>query len=350
MRKTTTILFSFVMVLLFTISPKVFAQTIFADDFESGSPDTSWGVFYANEDELQAIPMANAPEPLPSGGSYVGYLIDADTSYTGIALALAGNTSDANYSIEADVYCYVNHPDGSAYTGVAVYSDSTIGTYIKMTADFDPVPYPRIRLFNNHFDYGTFTYTFDYSFVADSIPGGIPAQNSWHKMKLEVKTLNPDSTAFWCYFDDQLLGGCPVIDTSVDRMSSGKFGVYVFQNGFPLAGYYDNIVVTSQATAIDNNRSTAPEQFSLYQNYPNPFNPETQIGYRLAAGGFITLKIYDLLGREIKTLVNKEQPMGSYSVSWNGTDAFGNQAPSGIYLYTLKTGKSVLSKKMVLLK
>ena len=354
MKKINTILSAAILMFSFMISSTVFAQSFFTDDFESGTASTDWGVFYTDEDELTAVPMANAPVPLATGGNYVGWLQDVDTSYTGIALALAGTTDMMNYSIEADVYCYVNHPDGSAYTGLAVYCDSMYtgseDTYIKMTADFDPVPYPRIRLFNNHFDFGTFTYTFDYSFVADSIPGGIPAQNGWHKMKVEVKTLNADSTAFWCYFDDQLLGGCPVIDTSVDRTSSGKFGVYIFQNGFPLPGYYDNVAVNSLITGVDDNSSGISDGFYLEQNYPNPFNPETQIAYQLASTGFTTLGIYDLLGREIRILVNEDQPTGNHSVNWNGTDAYGNKVPSGIYFYKLKSGIFNETKKMILMK
>jgi hypothetical protein len=291
--------------------------------------------------------MANAPEPLANGGNYIGYLEDVDTSYTGIALALAGTTDMMNYSIEADVYCYVNHPDGSAYTGIAVYSDSSVGTYIKMTADFDGDQ--RIRLFNNRFS--GYTYSFDYSFIADSIPGGIPTQNGWHHMKLDVKTINADSTAFWCYFDGQELLGCPVYDTSEDRIGSGKFGVYVFQNGYPLAGYYDNIFVNSLVSSVEDNSSgTIPTIMILEQNYPNPFNPETQISYQLATSGYISLNIYDLLGREIKTLVSEDQASGNYSVSWNGRDESGNIVPSGIYLYSLKAGNFIQSKKMIMMK
>jgi FlgD Ig-like domain len=326
------------------------AQQIFSDDFESGAASPEWGVYYAGEDELAAVPMASVPLPLANGGDYVGWLEDVDTSYTGVALALAGSTEAANYSIEGDVYCYVNHPDGSAYTGLAVYSDSSIGTYIKMAADFDPVPYPRIRLFNNHLDPITFTYTFNHSFVASDIPGGIPTQNGWHKMKVEVKTINADTTAFWCYFDDQLLAGCPVYDTGDDRISSGQFGVYAFQNGFPLPGYFDNISVNPLVTSVEEDDTDLADGYYLEQNYPNPFNPETKIAYQLASSGFASIIIYDLLGREIKTLVSKEHPAGSYTVTWNGADELGNSVPSGVYLYSLKTGNFIESKKMILMK
>lgn len=351
MKKIFTVLCAAFLVLSFTISTTVFAQSIFTEDFESGSASTEWQAFFAGEDMLAAVPMANAPEVLSTGGNYVGWLQDVDTSYTGIALAIAGGSDMMDYSIEADVYCYVNHPDGSAYTGLVIYADSSIGTYIKMAADFDAVPYPRIRLFNNRFNFSTFTYSFDYSFSADSIPGGIPASNGWHKMKVEVKTLNADSTAFWCYFDGQLLGTGPAIDDGEDMMSSGKYGVYVFQNGFPLPGYFDNIVVNPLVTSVeDNANAVLPDGFYLEQNFPNPFNPETQIAYQISSGNYVTLSIYDLLGRKINTLVSKEQSAGSYTVSWNGTDELGNNVPTGIYLYTLSTGNFTASKKMILLK
>ena len=350
MNKTFTF-FSIILMLFFTGA--ISAQEIFSDDFESGTADPNWEAFYPGEEIVTAVPMSSAPQPLPNGGNYVGWLQDADTSYTGIASSVNGETTMQDYSIEGDVYCYVNNSGGSAYTGLVVYADSSIGTYIKMAADFDQVPYPRIRLFNNHFDMGTYTYTFEHSFTADDIPGGIPTEDGWHHFRLDVRTLNADSTAFWCYFDGQMLLGSPVIDTSEDRMSSGQFGVFSFQmddDGIP--GFYDNIVVNSLVTAVEDNLrgNYVPENFSLEQNHPNPFNPETQISYQLSSDGFISLTVYNLLGREIKTLVSEYQPSGYYTVSWNGKDEAGNIMPSGVYMYTLRFGNIVQSKKMIMMK
>jgi len=95
--------------------------------------------------------------------------------------------------------------------------------------------------------------------------------------------------------------------------------------------------------------------FSLSQNYPNPFNPSTKIKFVIpsansplpggARGGFVTLKVYSILGREIATLVNEEKPEGEYEVEFNGSNL-----PSGIYFYQLKAGGFVQTKKMILLK
>ena len=88
-----------------------------------------------------------------------------------------------------------------------------------------------------------------------------------------------------------------------------------------------------------------PKQFSLSQNYPNPFNPATTIKFALPKDVNVTLKIYDLLGREVKTLVNEIKKSGYYEVSFDGSSL-----ASGIYFYRLEAGTFVDTKKMVLVK
>ncbi|OGU36476.1 MAG: hypothetical protein A2058_07065 [Ignavibacteria bacterium GWA2_36_19] len=93
-----------------------------------------------------------------------------------------------------------------------------------------------------------------------------------------------------------------------------------------------------------------PEDFSLSQNFPNPFNPSTVISYSLPTNSLVTLIIYDLLGREVKTLINNEQNSGVYKVQWNGENDYGSKVSSGLYIYTIRTGQFNESRKMVLLK
>lgn len=88
-----------------------------------------------------------------------------------------------------------------------------------------------------------------------------------------------------------------------------------------------------------------PVAFSLFQNYPNPFNPTTDFRFQILDFGFVKLAVYDVLGREVATLVNEELHPGAYQVSWNATGA-----PSGVYYYRLKAGSYSEMKKMVLLK
>jgi hypothetical protein len=102
-------------------------------------------------------------------------------------------------------------------------------------------------------------------------------------------------------------------------------------------------------TSVTTNNSI-PLQYQLDQNYPNPFNPSTTINYNLSAIGNVKIKIYDILGREVITLVNAQKPAGKYQAIWNGTDNFGNKVTSGIYFYTIRTGNFTASKKMVMMK
>jgi hypothetical protein len=93
-----------------------------------------------------------------------------------------------------------------------------------------------------------------------------------------------------------------------------------------------------------------PWRFELVQNYPNPFNPATTIRYSISESGPVRLRVFDFLGREVKTLVQREQPPGSYQVQWNGTDAHERPVASGAYYYRLESGASVETRKMVLVK
>ncbi|MFH1070972.1 MAG: carboxypeptidase regulatory-like domain-containing protein, partial [Candidatus Glassbacteria bacterium] len=93
-----------------------------------------------------------------------------------------------------------------------------------------------------------------------------------------------------------------------------------------------------------------PRAFALAQNYPNPFNPSTTISYTIADPAQVALTIFDLRGRKVATLVDRQQEEGDYTVQWDGKDSEGRTLSSGIYFYRLKSGAEVATRKMVLLK
>jgi hypothetical protein len=93
-----------------------------------------------------------------------------------------------------------------------------------------------------------------------------------------------------------------------------------------------------------------PEQIVIHQNYPNPFNPTTNIDFGLNELGYVRIMIYDILGREVKTLINSIQDPGYKSIQWNATNNAGQPISAGLYLYTIQAGKFRQTKKMVLLK
>ena len=108
-------------------------------------------------------------------------------------------------------------------------------------------------------------------------------------------------------------------------------------------------VLFRAALGVDEGLSI-PEQFSLHQNYPNPFNPVTTLRYDLPENGHVNIIIYDMLGRQVKTLINQTQDAGFKSVIWDATNDYGKPVSAGIYLYQIQAGEYISTKKMVLLK
>jgi len=88
-----------------------------------------------------------------------------------------------------------------------------------------------------------------------------------------------------------------------------------------------------------------PEEFVLHQNYPNPFNPVTPLRYELPENGHVNVTIYDMLGRQVKTLINRAQDAGYKSVIWNATNDYGKPVSAGIYLYQIQAGEYISTKR-----
>jgi len=169
---------------------------------------------------------------------------------------------------------------------------------------------------STHIEFGELTHNFPFPFMNDTV--------SW-----SFKYIAPDSI---------------VIDTiySVANSVNGDgipiplLDLWNFGANFPV------VVIDNPVTVED---EISPVQFTLSQNYPNPFNPSTRIEYAISTTQFVSLKVYDVLGNEVTTLVNEEKAAGSYEVDFNATGL-----PSGVYFYRLQSGSKVETKKMLLLK
>ena len=129
-------------------------------------------------------------------------------------------------------------------------------------------------------------------------------------------------------------------DLSANGMNVEGFGTHL--------GHYTLIARGSGKPLAINELNTIPTSYSLNQNYPNPFNPETRIHYDLPEGGHVSLVVYDLLGRELIKLVNQYNSPGRYNILWNGNDALGNPVSSGVYIYQMKSGSFLQTKKMII--
>jgi len=116
----------------------------------------------------------------------------------------------------------------------------------------------------------------------------------------------------------------------------------------------DEVVVNAAQTtlsyALGIGEELLPDVFALHQNYPNPFNPVTTLRYDLPENSLVNIIIYDLLGREVKSLINQTQDAGFKSIIWNATNNYGKPVSAGVYLYQIQAGEFVQTKKMVLLK
>ena len=121
---------------------------------------------------------------------------------------------------------------------------------------------------------------------------------------------------------------------------------------------FDDVHITTPGMGKDFGKpqtiQALPKTYALSQNYPNPFNPETQIKYQLPEAGDVRLIIYDILGREVRTLVNKKQETGFYNLIWNSRNEYGNRVSTGMYFFRIDVDgekkRFVKTKKMVLMK
>lgn len=144
--------------------------------------------------------------------------------------------------------------------------------------------------------------------------------------------------------------------------AQGRLTKVTYGDSMSIAYTYDNnsniltVEIEAPVTSVAERQSDLlPKVFALQQNYPNPFNPSTTIKYQLPAASEVKITIYNLLGREVRTLVDAEKPAGFYSVDWDGLNEHGLEVASGIYLYRIEAKsmageKFLQTKKLMLLK
>jgi Tol biopolymer transport system component len=200
-------------------------------------------------------------------------------------------------------------------------------------------------LITNQFSLGNGTATLVFYAAYD------PAWLAESNLKLQISTNGGSNwTECWSAADD---GGVMnwrkiTVDLSAYAGNSNlKLGwEYVGNNGNSIG--LDGIKLTGVAGALKvNDNKNIPIKFSISQNYPNPFNPTTTINYSIPKPCIVTLKVYDILGREAATLVNEQKNAGNYSVQFA---AGSKQLASGIYIYRIQAGNFVDSKKLILMK
>ncbi len=175
--------------------------------------------------------------------------------------------------------------------------------------------------------------------------GKVEISKNRGKSWMEILSLDESSHAEWAagnnvWFKKSINLSGNATDTVLVRFrltsdgANSKFGWLI-----------DDIALNTVATGVDADRNSVPQEYSLSQNYPNPFNPSTRISYGIKDQGMVTLKVYDMLGKELRTLVNSVHDAGYYAVDLNGADL-----SSGVYFYQLRSGSFTAVKKFILMK
>ncbi len=133
----------------------------------------------------------------------------------------------------------------------------------------------------------------------------------------------------------------------IDNLPEGTYywSVQSVDNNFNASEFADEQKIKVDYSKVDSSKFEIPTQFAIYQNYPNPFNPATEIKYSIPKTENVTLKVYDILGRQIAALVNEKKSAGNYKDEFNGSNF-----SSGVYFYQIKAGNYIETRKMLLLK
>ncbi len=169
-----------------------------------------------------------------------------------------------------------------------------------------------------------------------------PLANQTHQVEISKDLSFNDAT---------IISGVTGNQVNIDGLSTGQHYWRVKGVNSSGSSYYSSpqsFRVGAGVTSADDD--LIPRVFKVSQNYPNPFNPTTQINFSVPNTDIVTIKIYNIMGQEVRALVNKEFTPGNYKVTWNGTNNTGVKVSSGAYIYRVVSGEKIITKKMVLLK
>lgn len=226
----------------------------------------------------------------------------------------------------------------SGYIGGTITgTDAFIKSADNLNIDISNKKYVSIRIKNNT------------SLAIGQVYFTTAVDNSWNEAKHKDFVLQPNSdfTVYTIDMSDVSAWAGDLRQLRIDPCNAipGTPASGTFQIDYINISNAENGLFKEASSGNSNESRIMPGEYKLEQNYPNPFNPETVIKYNIPKDGLVSLKVYNILGVEIATLINKEQSAGSYSVNFNASGL-----SSGVYLYKLQAGTCSISKKMLLLK
>ncbi len=286
-------------------------QVLYEEHFTGGQTQLDWHAFFGLDDTMAVIQDNSTPE----GDGWVGQV-------TGFAaMAYAGSPTLTDYSVEAWVYTVVDPTTNlGPYNGLTIRARPLTFEYYYFAAEFDQDQ--RLRLYYAMIpDSGMPVLRNLRVWTASEIPGGVPTQSSWHKLKIKAV-----GDSLWAYFDDQLLPGCPIVDTDPTALTSGYFGVYAYQFSGAAETRVDGLVVRQEPYAVAEDPSPGPQPLRLWAR-PTAFSRATVLQGRVQPGEAIPLlEIYDATGRRVQVLRPHRQSAGTFGVEWRPIGL-----PAGVY-------------------
>ncbi len=266
-----------------------------------------------------------------------------DWEHAAQSITIGNGKLNFNYDQNEDSYFYVIAPVGAVSDfSMEIQSDNFLKNGESISRFIDMNTY--VSLFFDedvmYFGYLDGQQVYDPFIVAQIPVGGIDIQ----KVKFGVEGTPPLLELKGWVNDDLILTGS--INNASENLGQG-FLMFALEGGNHYNFSVDQISITYDEflTSINENISLLKNDFTLFQNYPNPFNPTTSIRYQVASIKRVTLKVYDILGREIVTLLNEIKHPGNYEVKFDANDL-----TSGVYFYRLQYGNNFITKKFVVLR
>ncbi|RJP64325.1 MAG: T9SS C-terminal target domain-containing protein, partial [Ignavibacteriales bacterium] len=260
--------------------------------------------------------------------NFVGNVLDADAGYARVTVISGDGMTyyDCSYTMPG-IMIYTRASEFDPFT----LTDSLYG-FKTESAVWDPLEANVLWASSGNVGYsdpGLFNGTYQLT------------DGNWYKIDIATKTLK-DSVE-WHFYGDRAQSGAGEKQRSIAFSADGKT---CYLGAFGTAGLYPLIEkFTKGSTGVEQDKTEKPSKFNLAQNYPNPFNPTTKINFSVVENGLVTLKVYNMLGQEVATLVNETLNAGVYNVDFDAS-----QLTSGTYLYEITAGNFSSSKKMLLVK
>ena len=298
--------------------------------------------------------LADASVSLSAGWNLISYYPDYELNIEDAFTALM-SSNNLQYVVGFDEGALVYDPNSTSSNTLNVLKP-TRGYWVKVNEAVSSFSFPSKsnssasgKLAINHpMKHVDFKPTTSFMFVKGKIVGNYNIGDVVKVVSEEGKTVGAIGITSGGLLRNSPIYGDDFTTDETDGLMAGEQLTFIYE-GDTLSSTMKFKPMSLQEIELEF-KAPLPSVFSLHQNYPNPFNPVTTIRYDVPDNSLVKIIIYDLTGRNIRTLVNEVSSPGRYSISWNGTDDFGKPVSSGMYFYRMNSTDFQSVKKLMLLK